>query len=177
MTVLPFMRLPDTGRHEVRSLSGRATAAFTWLTPHRLDGESGLSAVYPHGAVFPVVRRTKGKKPRFTVNAATTGKDTLTMFDLVQDGYPVGLVHSRKACEIEVCDIPTYQVVHVLSYPREREDRAGMQRTVWQLECVPADLEAIGEVHTTSWWSVNNDYRSWFDVAKVGSWFSVRKGE
>lgn len=170
----PFFDMDDRGVHEIASLSGRVRVPFKWLLPHEVTDDAQVSATYPIGARYPVLRRSgKSRYGRFTVHAVTTGQDTTVLKNLLSEDYPVGLAHSLLACQTEECDIPARLAVQVMSWTRSREDTGSLQRTVWTLDVLPVD-ESLIDVPVSTWWDVAEDFNTWYEpVAVYDSWHGV----
>ena len=173
----PFFDMDDRGVHEIASLSARVRVPFTWLLPHEISDEAQVTAVYPIGARYPVLRRSgKARYGQFTVHAVTTGEATTQLRALLEEGYQVGLAHSATACEITDCDIPDRMAVQVMTWTRARED-TGRQRTVWTIDVLPAD-EGFIDVPVSTWWDVAEDYATWHGLAAAYThWHGVSTRE
>ncbi|MBM9432334.1 hypothetical protein [Flaviflexus equikiangi] len=166
---MPWALLGDIDQHELRALNGKTRIPFRWEPPHRVDGQSPVSLVWPYSSRFPVSRSTTAIAQPFQVTAVTTGEDTRRLLDLLEAGYPVGLYHSLFVCDIEDCDIPEFEVVYVDSFVRSRTDRTDVQSTRWELSLVPADPAYVEVPPGAPWSDLLADQDAWGAI-NTGVW-------
>lgn len=166
---MPWALLGDFDQHELRALNGKIRVPFRWEPPHRVEGQSPVSLVWPSGSRFPVSRSTVAIAQPFQVTAVTTGEDTARLRELLEAGFAVGLYHSLFVCDIEDCDIPEFQVVHVDAFPRSRTDRTDIQATRWDLSVVPADPAFVEVPPVDPWSDLLADQEAW-ETINTGAW-------
>lgn len=159
---------PDRGMHEIRDVTGRTIVPIKLLAEYQVEGEARTRLVFPASSSYPVGRQGKNLAGQsFKIRVATRGKETTRLDVLLASGRPVCLYHSRKACEIIDCTIPSYQLVWVTSYPSSRSDMAGIQRTIWDISCTPARVEEWEDMPQRTWHDVAHDYRTWFETTAL----------
>lgn len=174
--MFPAESLPDRGRHEIRSLKGDVRIPFKWLGEHAVGGESGRVFMWPSGASYPVTHRRAGRRVQaWKLEAVTEREASRQLFDLLQAGGPIVVMHSQQACQAPDCAIPQFQTVWVESFPSVRVDAVQVARRRWDLDLVPASPAQIGAVAAFDWDDVNSRYRSWSTM--VGkTWTQISEG-
>ena len=174
--MFPAESLPDSGRHEFRSLKGDVRVPFKWLGEHTVGGESGLVFMWPSGASYPVTHRRAGRRVQaWKLEAVTEREASQALFDLLRVGGPIVVMHSPRACQVPDCAIPEFQTVWVDSFPSVRADVGELARRRWTLDLVPASPTQIGTVAAVDWSDVDRRYTSWVGLAGR-TWTQISEG-